>query len=130
MAEREFKTEHRISEIMKTLKMNSDDVRKIYYAFDKLVILKKHMPDSYRSKNQVTFSIGKEEYMERMKWINDFMREHGMSEDVFTDVTNFETSSEDYDYYNEYKTPTQYKKDEEERRAKRNKGKDAPSLDD
>ncbi len=133
MAEAEFKTEHRISEIMKSLKMNSDDVRKVYYAFDKLVILKKHMPDSYRSKNQVTFSIGKEEYMERMKWINDFMRVHGMQEDVFTDVTSFEASSEDYDYYNEYKTPSQYKKDEEERKARKAKKPEtpeAPSLDD
>ena len=114
MAATEFKSEHRISNIMKSLGMSSDDVRKVYYAFDKLVILKKHMPDSYRSKNRVTFSIGKDEYMERMAWINDFMRAHGMSEDVFRDITDFDVSSEDYDFYNEYKTPTQYQQDESE----------------
>ena len=115
MAEVEFKTEHRLSEIMKSLGMRADDVRQVYYAFDKLVILKKHMPESYRSKNFVTFSIGKDEYMERMTWINDFMRAHGMTEDVFRDVTDFETACEDYDYYNEYKTPTQYRREEAER---------------
>ena len=115
MATTEFKSEHRISNIMKALGMSADDVRKVYYAFDKLVILKKHMPDSYRSKNQVTFSIGKEEYMERMTWINEFMRAHGMTEDVFRNAADFETSCEDYDYYNEYKTPTQYQLEEAER---------------
>ena len=115
MAEIEFKSEHRISNIMKALGMSSDDVRKVYYAFDKLVILKKHMPESYRSKNQVTFSIGKEEYMEKMAWINDFMRAHGMSENVFRDITNFEVSSADYDFYYEYKTPSQYQREETER---------------
>lgn len=115
MATTEFKSEHKISEIMKSLGMSSDDVRQVYYAFDKLVILKKHMPDSYRAKNQVTFSIGKEEYVERMTWINEFMRAHGMTEDVFRDVTDFETSCEDYDFYNEYKTPAQYRQEEAER---------------
>ena len=115
MAETEFKSEHRISNIMKSLGMRAEDVRQVYYAFDKLVILKKHMPESYRAKNRATFSIVKEEYMEKMTWINDFMRAHGMTEDVFTDVTDFDTSSADYDFYNEYKTPTQYKREEAER---------------
>ena len=53
--------------------------------------------------------------MEKMTWINDFMRAHGMTEDVFTDVTDFDTSSADYDFYNEYKTPTQYQREEAER---------------
>ena len=115
MATTEFKSEHRISNIMKSLGMRPDDVRQVYYAFDKLVILKKHMSDSYRAKNRVTFSIGKEDYMERMLWINEFMRAHGMTEDVFRNVADFETSCEDYDYYNEYKTPTPYQLEEADR---------------
>ena len=95
--------------------MRSEDVRQVYYAFDKLVILKKHMSESYRAKNRVTFSIGKDEYMERMAWINDFMRAHGLSEDIFTDITDFEAASSDYDFYYEYKTPTQYRLEEAER---------------
>ncbi len=117
MAAAEFKSEHRISNIMKALGMKSDDVRRVYSAFDKLVILKKHMSESYRAKNRATFSIGKEAYMEKMTWINTFMREHGMDEDVFRDVTDFDLSSEDYDFYNEYKTPSQYQADENERKG-------------
>ena len=119
MAEREFKTEHRITNIMNELNMSDDHAREVYYAFDKLLILTKRMPDSFRAMNKVTFTFDKNNYMEKMRWMNAFMREHGMTEDVFRDVTNFETCSEDYDYYNEYKTPTQYKKDEEERMAKK-----------
>ncbi len=115
MAQTEFKSEHRISNIMKSLGMCSEDVRQVYYAFDKLLILKKHLPESYRAKNRVTFSIGKEEYVKTMMWINEFMRAHGMTKDVFTDVTDFDASSTDYDFYNEYKTPTQYRREESER---------------
>ena len=53
----EFKTEHRISNIMKALNMTGDDVRSVYYAFDKLVVLKKQFPESYIAKNRVTYII-------------------------------------------------------------------------
>ena len=115
----EFKTEHRISEIMKALKMTGDEVRSVYYAFDKLLVLKKHMPDSYIAKNRVTYCIdcqGEREYITRMLWINDFMRAKGFGEDIFRDVTDFDTSVDDYDYYYAYKTSAQYRLDEEARR--------------
>ena len=115
----EFKTEHRISNIMKALKLTSDEVRSVYYAFDKLVILKKHMPPSYIAKNRVTYHIDsdrEQKYISKMKWINAFMRSKGFSEDIFRDVNDFDTCIDDYDYYNEYKTPAQYQLDEEARR--------------
>ena len=115
----EFKTEHRISEIMKKLQFTGDEVRSVYYAFDKLVVLKKHMSDSYIAKNRVTYTIDckKEQiYITKMRWINEFMRSKGFPEDIFRDVTDFDTCVDDYDYYNEYKTPTQYRLDEEARR--------------
>lgn len=46
----EFKTEHRISEIMKALNMSGDDARQVYYAFDKLLVFKKQLPNSYIAK--------------------------------------------------------------------------------
>lgn len=115
----EFKTEHRISNLMKALKMTGDEVRSVYYAFDKLVILKKHLPQSYIAKNRVTYTIdcqGAREYITKMEWINAFMRSKGFPEDIFRNVTDFDTCIDDYDYYNEYKTPTQYRLDEEARK--------------
>ena len=116
----EFKTEHRISELMKALHMTGDEVRSVYYAFDKLVILKKHVSKNYSIKNWVTFDIdcrGERAYITKMQWINEFMRSKGFTEDIFRNVTDFDTSVDDYDYYNEYKTPTQYRLDEEARQS-------------
>ena len=115
----EFKTEQRISEIMKALRMTGDEVRKVYYAFDKLLVLKKHFPLSYIQKNRVSYHIdcqGEREYITRMLWINEFMRSKGFAEDVFRNVTDFDICMDDYDYYYEYKTPAQYRLDEEARR--------------
>ena len=116
----EFKTEHRISNIMKNLGMAGDDVRSVYYAFDKLVILKKRMPESYRQRNRRSFLIDLDHdrvYVAKMLWLNDFLRSKGFGEDLFRNVYDYYTSSDDYDYYNEYKTPTQYRLDEEARSA-------------
>ena len=121
MAYGEFKTEHRITNIMNELNMDDDDVRKIYYTFDKLIILKKNLPNTFIQMNQQTFLLDKEIYVEKMQWINEFMKSKGMQVCIFTDVDDFFTSSEDYDYYYELKTPTQYKKDEEERKEKKKK---------
>ena len=118
----EFKTEQRISNIMKALHMTGDDVRSVYYAFDKLVVVKKHFPPSYIAKNRVNFRIdcdGERKYIAKMQWINEFMRSKGFTEDIFRNVTDFDTCLEDYDYYYEYKTPTQYRLDEEARRNAR-----------
>ena len=116
----EVKTEHRISNIMKELHMTSDEVRSVYYAFDKLLVLKKHLPQSYIAKNRVSFHIDFQkdrEYIAKMRWINEFMRSKGYPEDIFRNVEDFDTSMDDYDYYNEYKTPTQYRLDEEARQS-------------
>jgi len=112
----EFKTEHRISNLMKALNMAGEDVRKVYYAFDKLVVLKKHFPQSYIAKNRLTYRIDcerEQKYITEMRWINQFMRSKGFTADIFRNVTDFDTCVNDYDYYNEYKTPTQYRLDEE-----------------
>lgn len=116
---REFKTEHRISNLMKELHLTGDEVRSVYYAFDKLLVLKKHFPPSYIAKNQFLYNVdcdSEQKYITKMRWINEFMRSKGFAEDIFRDVTDFDTCMEDYDYYNEYKTPTQYRLDEEARR--------------
>ena len=116
---REFRTEHRISNIMKALNMTSDEVRSVYYAFDKLFVLKKRMSESYIAKNRFSYTMdcrGEQKYIAKMRWINEFMRSKGFTEDIFRDVTDFDTCIDDYDYYNEYKTPTQYRLDEEARR--------------
>ena len=116
---REFKSEQRISEIMKSLRFTGEEARSVYYAFDKLLVFKKHFQDSYIAKNRVTYRIDcdhEREYITKMRWINEFMRSKGFSEDIFRDVTDFDTCLEDYDYYYEYKTPTQYRLDEEARR--------------
>ena len=115
----EFKTEHRISNLMKALKLTSDEVRSVYYAFDKLIVLKKHFPPNYIAKNRVTYTIDcqeEKEYITTMQWINALMRSKGFPEDIFRNVTDFDTCLDDYDYYNEYKTPTQYRLDEEARK--------------
>ena len=112
----ELKSEHRISNIMKALNMTGEDVRRVYYAFDKLIILKKHFPSSYIEKNRRTYSIDcatEQEYITRMQWINEFMRAKGFTGVIFRNVTDFDTCINDYDYYNEFKTPTQYRLDEE-----------------
>ncbi len=119
MAETEFKTEHRITEIMNKLGIYDEDVRRIYYAFENLIVLKKRVPDSLKRMNEIVFTKEKDKYMEKMKWVNECLRAYGMQENVFRDISDFETSSEDYDYYNEYKTPSQYKKEEEERKQKK-----------
>ena len=62
-----------------------------------------------------TFCLGIEEYAEKMKWINDFMESNGFKECIFTDINKYEQSVEDYDYYYEFKTPSQYVKEKLQR---------------
>ncbi len=116
MADFEFKTMHRITEIMNEKNFEDEDVKQIYYAFDKLTIFSKNLSENFRKMGEQTFLLNKNEYKEKMQWINDFMKSKGIDYDIFTDTDSFDISSDDYDYYNEYKTPTQYKKDEEERK--------------
>ena len=116
----EFKTEHRISDIMRNLKFSAEEARKVYDAFDKLLVLKKRMPDSYIAKNRLSFFLdcsAERKYVEKMMWINDFMQAKGYPEPIFRKVNDFDTSMDDYDYYNAYKTPTEYRLDTENREA-------------
>ena len=120
MSKREFKTEQRISNMMKDNKnFDNEDVRKIYYAFDKLSILKKEASQILADAHERTFMLEKEEYNEKMQWINDFMESKGIDEKIFKNLDDYKIASDDYDYYYEFKTPTQYKKDEEKRKAKK-----------
>ena len=120
METREFKTERRISNIMKeNSNFSDDDKRKIYHAFDRLVVLKKVFSEPFVRMNEQTFGLKSEEYIEKMQWINDFMKSKGIEEPIFTDVSSYKSSSDDYDYYYEFKTPTQYKEEEVERKAKK-----------
>lgn len=120
MKTREFKTECRISNMMKADgNFSDDDKRKIYYALEKLIILKKGFIEPVMRMNEQTFGLKSEEYMEKMQWINDFMKSKGIEEPIFTDISSYKVSSDDYDYYYEFKTPTQYREEEEARRAKK-----------
>ena len=115
----EFKTEQRISNLMKELGFSGDEARSVYYAFDKLLVFKKEFPASYIAKNLFNYQVdcaGEQIYIAKMRWINEFMRSKGFTEDIFRDVTDFDTCLDDYDYYYAYKTPTQYRLDEEARR--------------
>lgn len=120
MLNNEIETEQRITNIMyDEYGMNVEEMTKILRAFEKLNILKKNMPEMIRKKGKRTFELKKGEYQEKMNWINDYMKLKGMKENVFTDLDSYEISSDDYDYYYELKTPTQYKEEEEARKAKK-----------
>lgn len=65
--------------------------------------------------NERTFRLKKEEYKVKMQWVNDYVKSKGFDVIVFRNLENYEISSDDYDYYYELKTISQYKKEEEER---------------
>lgn len=113
--EHEFKTEQKISDIMRQYKFRAEDARRVFDLIDKLVILKKRFPKSYIERNKRTFEIGKEDYIKIMNEINAIFQSKGIPVVIFRDVQSYQTSSEDYDYYCTYKTPTQYRLDEEKR---------------
>lgn len=120
MLKKEFKTERRISNMMKdNANFSDDDKRKIYYAFNKLTILKRQISDILSKTHERTFLLGIQEYNEKMQWINDFMQSKGIEEHIFTDISDYKASSDDYDYYYEFKTPTQYREEEEARKAEK-----------
>ena len=113
----ELPTKRRIEQIYREDNLfNKDDLRKVYYAFEKLLVLKKNpIPERMKGKEEV-FYRDKELFQERMKWINEFMRSKGYNEDLFRNIESFKISSDDYDYYYELKTPTQLKEEEEARK--------------
>ena len=120
MESREPRIKQRILvKMVHDMKMDSEEIVRVMAAFDDLSILKKRVSDIMRQTNKRTFELNKTEYAEKMQWINEYMNLKGMNEYIFTDLENFEISSDDYDYYYERKTPTQYKQEEEERKSKK-----------
>lgn len=115
----EFKTEQRIANMMMEKGFKDFERRKVYYAFKNLKILKKMTRPIIVSTNERTFLLGLEKYQEKMQWVNDYMKSKGIEEPIFTNISDYTISSDDYDYYYELKTPTQYKQEEEARKAKK-----------
>ena len=117
MKNEELPTLRRFAEIgREKLNFNSEDFRKMHYAFRKLVVLRKCYLPSEKKQSSIAFDKNREEFGEKMKWINDFMKSKGFDENVFRDLTDYETCSEDYDYYYELKAPKQLKEEEEARK--------------
>lgn len=113
----EYRTELRILNIMsEDFNISRKERRTILYKFDELRILRKDMPVDLGSLNRRTYILAREEYVEKMLWINDFFQSKGY-EQLFLNPYSFEQSIEDYDYYYDIKTPSEYKKAEEDRKA-------------
>ena len=116
----ELPTKRRIVEIGRDkLNFEYEDLKKIHHAFEKLRILEKIPVPAMMDKGEIVFNHDKEIFQERMNWINEFMDSKGYKEKIFTDIDNYRTSSDDYDYYYELKTPTQLKEEEEARKQKK-----------
>lgn len=109
----------RIQQFLNEKNADTKDLVKVSKAFEDISILRKSASQMIRKTNKRTFELNKQEYNEKMQWINEYMSFKGMNEDIFTNINDYETSSDDYDYYYELKTPTQYKQEEEARKAKK-----------
>lgn len=109
----------RIQQILNEKNTDTIDLVKVSKAFEDIRILRKSDSQMISKTNKRTFELNKEEYNKKMQWINEYMRLKGMDENIFTNINDYATSSDDYDYYYELKTPTQYKQEEEARKAKK-----------
>lgn len=96
-----------------------DDLKRVYYAFEKLIILQKSKYPEDMKEQEAAFYRDLELYKERLTWINEFMRSKGFDETLFRNISSFQTSSDDYDYYYELKTPKQLEEDEAKRKNQR-----------
>lgn len=122
MSLKELPTKRRIIEIgLNDLKMSDDDLRKIFYAFRKLVVLKKIPSAVFTEDARNIFNADHETYTERMNWLNEFLNSKGYQEPIFRNPNDFNTSSEDYDYYYELKTEKQLVEEEKARKSAKNK---------
>ena len=94
-----------------------DDLRTVYYACEKMILLKKNGSAAFVRKKAETFYRDdvKLKYRELMLKINALLRSRGYPEDLFRNPDDFQTSSDDYDYYYELKTERQLKEEEERR---------------
>ena len=116
----ELPTIRRIEEIYaKKEYIDREDLRKLYYAYEKLLILKKGLIPEMQEEAKEIFERDKKIYQERMNWINEFMNSKGYNEKLFTNIDDYKISSDDYDYYYELKTPKQLKEEEEARKQKK-----------
>ena len=120
MESREPRIKKRILIIMMDeLKLDSEEIIRVMAAFDDLCILERDTFEMMWLTNRRTFYLGKEKYKEKMQWINEYLRSKGMEEDVFTDMDNFETCCDDWDYYYRRRTQTEYDIAETERKNKK-----------
>ena len=116
----ELPTKRRIAEIgINELNFNHEDLRKIHYAYQKLLVLKKGLIPEMQEEAKEIFERDKTIYQERMNWINEFVNSKGFNEKLFTNINDYKISSDDYDYYYELKTPAQLKEEEEARKQKK-----------
>ena len=92
-----------------------DDLRRVYYAFEKLFILRKMASRYIMRVSEKGFYEDIDTYRDKMNWINEFMKSKGFTEEIFRDTSNYRISSEDYDYFYELKTPEQIKEEAERR---------------
>lgn len=93
-----------------------DQIRQVYYAFRKLVVLKAIPSEIFTKDAKAIFLADHATYLERMLRLNNFVKSLGIDIEVFRNPYDFETSSEDYDYYYELKTPKQLIEEEAARK--------------
>ena len=121
MESREPRIHKRILKIMMDEpNLDSEEIIRVMAAFDDLNILRRDIvSERMWLTNRRTFYFVKEEYKEKMQWINEYLRSKGMEEDVFTDMDDFETCCDDWDYYYRRRTQTEYDIAETERKNKK-----------
>ena len=114
---KELPTKRRIIEMcLKQPDCTDDQIRQIYYAFRKLVVLKAIPSEIFTKDAKAIFLADHATYLERMLRLNNFIKSFGIDIEVFRNPYDFETSSEDYDYYYELKTPKQLIEEEAARK--------------
>ncbi len=114
-----YKTELRIRKMMASnSSISVDEMTMVLWAIDKLKIFKKIGTSALHSRSRLVF-LRNSEYRKRMEWINHFLQSKGFAEPIFTNVDDFDTACEDYDYYCVPKTELQYAVDEERRNQRK-----------
>ena len=114
---KELPTKRRIIEMcLKQPDCTDDQIRQVYYAFRKLVVLKAIPSEIFTKDAKAIFLADHATYLERMLRLNNFVKSLGSDIEVFRNPYDFETSSEDYDYYYELKTPKQLIEEEAARK--------------
>lgn len=114
---KELPTKRRIIEMcLKQPDCTDDQIRQVYYAFRKLVVLKAIPSEIFTKDAKAIFLADHATYLERMLRLNNFVKSLGIDIEVFRNPYDFETSSEDYDYHYELKTPKQLIEEEAARK--------------